>query len=151
MRTTLNAIHEIQSTPFRFYNANVETLLDSLLDGGHGFSGISANFYPRLHVWLIKNVVTNNIAGRRDKQEQLMIEKVQDFLSLAEATVCVNYPASAKNYLCHLNILTNHYCRTVDQASGKSKGLEPFLQHQEIALRALRRMEETLSNELGVQ
>lgn len=71
MKAKINAIHEIQNTPFRFYNANVETLLDSLLDGGHGFSGISANFYPRLHVWLIENVVTNNIAGRRDKQQQL--------------------------------------------------------------------------------
>ena len=27
------------------------------------------------------------------------MRRVQDFLSLAEATVCVNYPASAKAYL----------------------------------------------------
>ena len=36
-------------TPFRFYNANVETLLPSLMAGAHGFSGISANLCARAH------------------------------------------------------------------------------------------------------
>jgi len=45
---------KIQAIPpgsnFKFYNANVETLQASIALGGHGFCGISGNFYPWLHV-----------------------------------------------------------------------------------------------------
>lgn len=57
MRAKLARVAEAAGTaegdsPFRFYNANVETLLASIRMGGHGFSGISANFYPHLHAYL---------------------------------------------------------------------------------------------------
>ena len=38
-----------ETTPFRFYNANVETLLPSVMAGAHGFSGISANLCALTH------------------------------------------------------------------------------------------------------
>ena len=138
-------------TNFRFYNANVETLLTSLRDGGHGFSGISANFYPQLHVWLCKHANVHSNNGGDDKViKEKQLQKVQDFLSLAEATVCINYPASAKAYLCrHLFILNNHICRTKGP-DGNPKGKTPFLEHQIVALNAMRRMEQSLSKELGI-
>ncbi len=37
------------------YNGNVTTLLHSLREGGAGYGGVSANFYPWLHVWLMAN------------------------------------------------------------------------------------------------
>lgn len=43
------AAASVPNCPFRFYNANVATLLVSLDFGGHGFSGISANFFPWIH------------------------------------------------------------------------------------------------------
>jgi hypothetical protein len=60
-------------SPFRFYNANVETLLESNSMGGAGFSGISANFYPWLHARLCSSDVSEH-----DKA------KIQRFLSVAE-------------------------------------------------------------------
>jgi dihydrodipicolinate synthase/N-acetylneuraminate lyase len=91
-------------SPFRFYNANVETLLESNNMGGAGFSGISANFYPWLHARLCSSDVSEH-----DKA------KIQRFLSVAEVcgmffffvhrfpsphtmqvVVCDGYPKSAK-------------------------------------------------------
>jgi len=73
---------------FRFYNANVETLKFSNEIGGAGFSGISANFYPWLHVRLCSADTSES-----DKN------KIQRFLSVAELGVCDGYPKSAKAYL----------------------------------------------------
>jgi hypothetical protein len=60
-------------SPFRFYNANVETLLVSNSMGGAGFSGISANFYPWMHARLCSKDVTEHDAAA-----------IQRFLSVAE-------------------------------------------------------------------
>lgn len=75
--------------PFRFYNANVATLLHSLQQGGHGFSGISANFYPWMHAWLCNNWSTAPEAA----------EHLQHFLSVSENVVDHKYPVSAKLFL----------------------------------------------------
>ena len=82
----------VKSSPFRFYNANVETLEYSTRCGGHGFSGISANFYPFLHSWLVKAIARADV-------DQKQIDLVQNFFTVAEVVVCINYPASAKKYL----------------------------------------------------
>ncbi len=130
--------------PFRFYNANVETLLPSVLAGGAGFSGISANFYPHLHAWLVEHAPAGTEVD--DK-----VRKVQDFLSLAEATVCVRYPASAKAYLREIpgGGLLRTACRTKG-ADGRPMGEAPFLEHQLEALQAMWRTQRDLCNELGI-
>ena len=150
-------------TPFRFYNANVETLLPSLRAGGHGFSGISANFYPHLHAWLCKaardEVVADDSPAKRRRSsgsEANIVEgmrKIQDFLSLAEATVCVNYPASAKAYLHQASggkFLQTIKCRTKGH-DGLRKGEHPFVEHQAEALEAMWRMQADISKEFGIK
>ena len=69
--------------------------------------------------------------------------KVQHFLSLAEATVCVNYPASAKSYLG----LKNFACR-VKGPDGRPKGA--FLEHQRLALEGMKAIEITINKELQI-
>ena len=55
LKGKINAIKNASNATFRFYNANVETLLYSFgLDRSGGFSGISANFYPHLHSWMLQ-------------------------------------------------------------------------------------------------
>lgn len=76
--------------PFRFYNGNVTGLLFSLREGGNGASVISANFYPHIIGWLCANW---------DKADVALVEKAQMFLTVADAVIKVNYPASAKTYL----------------------------------------------------
>lgn len=77
-----------RDTQFKFYNANVETLLFSLQQGGHGFCGISANFYPWLHVALCKLPTESKEA-----------QKIQRFISVFENVVTMVYPRSAKVFL----------------------------------------------------
>lgn len=72
---------------FSFYNANAATTQFSALHGGHGFSGINANFYPQLVAWLCRHP--------RDPQARAL----QDFLAVAENVVATKYPTAAKAYL----------------------------------------------------
>jgi 4-hydroxy-tetrahydrodipicolinate synthase len=76
--------------PFRFYNGNVTTLSHSLAEGGAGAGVVCANFYPELVAWLVANFHAADGA---------LVRKVQRFLTLADALVKVNYPASAKVYV----------------------------------------------------
>lgn len=157
----------VRGTPFRFYNANVETLLPSLRAGANGFSGISANFYPHLHAWLCRAArdeageadaaAAEDEEARRAKAARVgaqplsraqAMRRVQDFLSLAEATVCVRYPQSAKVYLRELlgEDLMSASCR--HRPDGTPMAEEPWLEHQVEALRAMRRVQQALCDEL---
>lgn len=55
-------------------------------EGGHGYGGVSANCYPWVHVWLMQNYAT----------KAQLAERVQRFLTVAEAQVKTKYPQSAK-------------------------------------------------------
>jgi 4-hydroxy-tetrahydrodipicolinate synthase len=81
-------IDAVRGTGFRFFNANAATLLDSLRAGGDGFSGIGANYFTDLYVWLCRYH-----ADRPD-----LAQRLQRFLSIAEMTICHKYPASAKRF-----------------------------------------------------
>jgi len=119
---------------FRIFNANVETLLPSLEAGCAGFCGISANFYPHLHAWLCLHWENPALAD--------CARRIQDFLSLAEAAVCVNYPRSAKAYLrSTYGLEATERCRVPRPA---------FLPHQYEALAAMARSQRSLSASLGI-
>ena len=89
-KTNIQAkIHAVQNTKLGFYNAEMSSLLFSLQQGGNGFSGIAANLYPELIVWL-----TNHYQSHLETARQL-----QYFLSVAEYLVENHYPTSAKYFL----------------------------------------------------
>jgi len=147
MTAKLAAIKEAQSASggsFAFFNANVETLLPSLDEGAAGFSGISANFYPHLHAWLCAAAAGAGGGAKRKRAREDM-ERVQDFLSLAEATVCVSYPHSAKAYLGlnYAGLALNAGCRKPELVNAE---LPP---HAREALRAMWRMQRALSKTVG--
>jgi len=68
------------------FNANAQTLLHSLQQGGAGYSGIMANFHPDLLVWLCDHW--------QDSPE--MADKLQNYLSLYAFTEQLAYPCTAK-------------------------------------------------------
>merc|ERR1712190_290739 len=76
------------------------TLQFSIDCGGDGFSGISANFYPYLHSWMVRTMLENGY--KEDAASVDKVTMVQQFLSVAENTVVVNYPAAPKQYLADL-------------------------------------------------
>lgn len=77
----------LQGSSMRLYNANTTTLLDSLLHGAAGYSGVMASFHPELYVWLCGHPIHPNAA------------KVQDFLSVAACVERQCYPVNAKYHL----------------------------------------------------
>lgn len=76
-------------SPLRLYNAHTATLLPSLLAGGHGFSGTSANLIPHLYAWLCRHHADEPAVGG----------ELQAFLTAGYPVVSTHYPHSAKTYL----------------------------------------------------
>jgi 4-hydroxy-tetrahydrodipicolinate synthase len=91
----------ISGTPFRWFNANTPTLLDSLNFGGNGYSGIAANLMPHLYVWLCKNYERN----------PELAKKLQQFLSISDAVIRYKYPVSAKQFLVSSRVIASAKCR----------------------------------------
>lgn len=131
-----------EGSVFRFYNANVETLRASIELGGHGFSGISANFYPHLHARLCGGGSGDADADEKHKKA------VQAFLTVAENVVVVNYPASAKEYIRILmgegggEVAMTAKCRANDFV---------FDEQKKIRLQELRNLERDISERIGVE
>lgn len=91
----------IRGTSLRWFNAHCPSLLHSLRAGGHGYSGIAANFYPGLFVRLCAEFATCPEAA----------ERLQRFLTLADLTIRHRYPAAAKHYLGMLGLPVGVACR----------------------------------------
>jgi len=91
----------IRGTEMGWYNAHCPSLLASLRGGGHGYSGIAANFYPELFVRLC--------AAFADHPDEA--ERLQRFLTLADGTIRHRYPASAKRWLGMLGLPIGETCR----------------------------------------
>lgn len=77
----------IQGTNMKLYNANTSTLLETLRMGAAGYSGVMANFHPKLYSWLCENY---NLSKAEFLAEQLTM------MSFIERQ---KYPVNAKHYL----------------------------------------------------
>jgi len=80
----------IAGSSLQLFNANTETLLESLQAGVDGFCGIGANYQPELYAWLCKNYET---------EPELAAELHRFLDGTVVLTEDSTYPASAKNYL----------------------------------------------------
>jgi len=89
MQVIRSRIGALRGTGMRLFNANTPTLLDSLHAGARGYSGIAANYMPKLYSWLCANFAA----------EPATAERLHRFLSVADPLVGARYPASAKTFL----------------------------------------------------
>jgi len=94
-------VKAVAGTPLRIYNAHVPILIDCIRKGGHGFSGVAANAWPKLVAYAVHH--------EADKPRQA--EKVQAFLTEAEKTLSVRYPLSAKTLANMAGIPIQPVCR----------------------------------------
>ena len=78
-----------EGSELRIFNANSATLLDSLLMGCSGFSGVMGNFHPELYSYICKNY-------KKEPDKARLLQDFVGFFSLAE---CQQYPVNAKYYL----------------------------------------------------
>lgn len=79
----------IKNTNLKLYNANATTVLESIRDGAAGFSGIMANFHPKLWVWLCENF----------EAEPEKADELQQLLSICSLIERQYYPTNAKWHL----------------------------------------------------
>lgn len=92
-----------KNSSIRFFNANLPTLVGSLLAGGDGYSGVDTNFFPELCVWLVEN-------HRTAPGES--IRKAVSFLENALETYGRFYPRSSKIFLRMRGVDIADHCRT---------------------------------------
>ena len=97
-----------QGSNLKLYNANTATLLESLQAGAAGYSGVMANFHPRLYSWLCKNYLTQPEQAR----------KVMDLLTMCSLIENSNYPVNAKYALQKMGI-----CMTLESRRVSWKNL----------------------------
>ena len=92
----------LKGSELKLFNANCQTLLESLRSGAAGYCGIMANYHPELYAWLYKNY-------RSDSDE---VRYVQAFLCLAGFTETgLPYPLTAKYHMTLEGIDTFNFAR----------------------------------------
>lgn len=79
----------LAGTPMKLYNANAQTLLDTLRTGAAGYCGVMCNFHPDLYTRLC-DVFADDPAEA---------ERLQAFLGTAAFTESLAYPVTAKYHL----------------------------------------------------
>ena len=96
-------IEVLKDCDIGLYNANAQTLLETLRAGADGYCGVMANFHPEIYKWLFDNA---------DKKEA---ELVQAFVCMTAFTESLAYPATAKYYVnAHEGIEIEPISRAVD-------------------------------------
>ncbi|MFI4910271.1 MAG: dihydrodipicolinate synthase family protein [Sedimentisphaeraceae bacterium JB056] len=88
----------------KFFNAHIDTLLDSLNYGGNGYSGIMSNFYPDLCAALCKR--HGEGAEFSMNLQNLLSNTEENILKISNV-----YPAVAKCFLKLKGVPLNHICK----------------------------------------
>ena len=92
----------LKGSHFKLLNANCQTLLQSLKDGGAGYCGIMANYHPELYCWLCENY----------GKEPQKAEAIQNLLGTCGFTETgLPYPLTAKYHMCLEGLETNPIAR----------------------------------------
>lgn len=117
----------LNGTPLRLFNANAQTLLESLKAGCAGYCGIMCNFHPELYVWLTHHF----------KDQPETAETVGAFLSMTAFTEALAYPITAKYHLSQIEGLpiASLYARSRDAADFKPYDAMCVRQMNELANR----------------
>ncbi|MBE6703334.1 MAG: dihydrodipicolinate synthase family protein [Ruminococcaceae bacterium] len=95
----------LKGSELRLFNANCQTLLQSMKDGAAGYCGIMCNFHPWLYVWLCEHF----------QKEPEKAERLQRFLTLSGFTESgLPYPLTAKYHMSLVGNPTENYARNTD-------------------------------------
>lgn len=78
-----------KDTNLNLFNANTETLLDSLIMGYEGYNGVMGNFHIDIYKWLFENYKDQPEKARQIQNELTQIGNIEK----------VAYPINAKYYL----------------------------------------------------
>ncbi len=104
-KTIADRLKWSEGTQLKLFNANGQTLLDTLRAGAYGYCGVMANFHPELYVRLMH-------ADYYSEEATLL----QDYLGLTSRLEALTYPCCAKYYLNEfVGIPMETYARSNDE------------------------------------
>ena len=121
---------QLQGSSLRLLNANCQTLLETMRNGGQGYCGIMCNFHPKLYAWL----------GENFEKQPAQAELVQAVIGTFGFTeVGLPYPLTAKYHMNLCGIPTQNIVR-----SRKSEELTDYgrscMQQMKLATDALEQL-----------
>jgi 4-hydroxy-tetrahydrodipicolinate synthase len=123
----------VRGTELALFNANTATLLDSLIAGYDGYSGVMGNFHIDLYTWMYSHF----------REQPELAREVSDFLTLAAVCEIRAYPVNAKYY---------HRLAGVPMGiQTRSKSTELLNENARHEIESLIRMEEIVRKKLGLE
>ncbi|MBQ6164888.1 MAG: dihydrodipicolinate synthase family protein [Clostridia bacterium] len=99
-----NRLDQLRGTEIQLFNANEQTLLDTLRQGASGYSGVMANFHPDIEAWLCDNY----------EKEPEKAELAANILCMTAFTESLAYPCTAKYYLNKIGVPMSLAARSRD-------------------------------------
>lgn len=122
----------LEGTELALFNANTATLLDSLIAGYDGYSGVMGNFHIDMYKWMYTHFM----------EQPELAREVSDFLTLAAVCEIRAYPVNAKFYHCLTGVPMDIQTR--------SKSKEILNENARHEIQSLIRMEKILRKKLGL-
>ena len=99
---------QLKGSNFKLLNANCQTFLESMYNGGDGYCGIMCNFHPALYAWLGENF-------DKDPQTAKLVQSVIGTFGFTE--VGLPYPLTAKYHMNLCGIPTENLARNRDSSA----------------------------------
>ena len=93
---------QLKGSSFKLLNANCQTLLESMQNGGDGYCGIMCNFHPKLYAWLGEHF-------ERDAEKAALVQSVIGTFGFTE--VGLPYPLTAKYHMDLCGLQTENIAR----------------------------------------
>ncbi len=117
----------VRGTPLKLFNANTQTILNSLKIGYSGFNGVMCNFHIDIYKWMYNNFTT----------EPGKAATLQEWLSKACAIEGPAYPAIAKYHLNNLGLNVGYTMRVKPNTNltAEAKQMSADLEKQENEMR----------------
>jgi 4-hydroxy-tetrahydrodipicolinate synthase len=122
----------LKDSDIGLYNANAQTLLETLRAGADGYCGVMANFHPEIYKWMFDHA--------NDEKADI----VQAFICMSAFTESLAYPATAKYYLnAHEGIQIEPLSRAVDCSL--------IMDYQKSCLAQMKTLGDFIKKEIGIE
>ena len=122
---------QLKDSHFKLYNANCQTLLESMRNGADGYCGIMCNYHPKLYSWL------------KDNYNSKQAEFIQSVIGIFGFTeVGLPYPLTAKY---HMNL-----CGIKTENIARNKKSEELNEYCKSCMQQMKLATDQLENFLGI-
>jgi predicted neuraminidase/dihydrodipicolinate synthase/N-acetylneuraminate lyase len=116
INTIRSRLHQIAGSSIRLYNANAATLMESVISGAAGYSGVMLNFFPELFAVMKRYLCAGDALNDRSPLQYHVRSagEIASFITLASVFETQNYPVNAKHYLKMKGIIDYTVTRKLD-------------------------------------